>query len=217
MDGRGTEPHVSQRQIWVSPHHDRVGQESNERQMNVLSRAEGAKVSVSPQHRPDSDAAQEGAADAVEQADRIQALVKAMGDMISSLATVNLQVGREVTAALDKQPTPRTVEDGELDRLRRENAQLRDALEGRGVIERAKGMLMVSRRCDEDVAFQILVAVSRRQRRRVREVAAEVVLSGGALTESAPRPGGPVPGTVARLNPGAGGRDRTAGSHPAGA
>ena len=85
------------------------------------------------------------------------------------------------------------------------------------MIERAKGMLMVSRRCDEDVAFQIMVAVSQRQRRRVREVAAEVVLSGGALTGSAPRPGGSVPGMVARLNPAAGGRDRTPGSRPAGA
>jgi hypothetical protein len=185
--------------------------------MNFRSCAEGAEVSVSRHHRPNSDAAQEGAADAAEQAGRIQALVKAMGDMISSLATVNLQVGREVTAALDQRPTPQTAGDGELDRLRRENAQLRDALEGRGVIERAKGMLMVSRRCDEEAAFEILVAVSQRQRRRVREVAAEVVLSGGALSESAPRPGGSVSGTVARLNPAADGRDRTPGSRPAGA
>lgn len=61
----------------------------------------------------------------------------------------------------------------ELETLKTENRQLKEALEGRALIERAKGMLMARRGCDEAGAFQILVALSRQQHRKVRAVAAD--------------------------------------------
>ncbi|MDX6345785.1 MAG: hypothetical protein QOF84_575 [Streptomyces sp.] len=62
-----------------------------------------------------------------------------------------------------------------LETLRTENRQLKEALEGRAVIERAKGMLMARYGCGETEAFQMLVARSQRERRKVRAVASEVV------------------------------------------
>jgi len=61
----------------------------------------------------------------------------------------------------------------DVEALRLENRQLREALEGRALIERAKGMLMARRGCDEATAFEILVSLSRKQRRKVRAVAAD--------------------------------------------
>jgi len=116
-----------------------------------------------------------GQASTADQVARVETLLDALRDMVSSLASMNRQLGREVTAFLNQhaevaQPAADVVE-----LLSRENAQLKEALEGRGLIERAKGMLMVARRCDEDAAFQLLVAISRRERRRVRDVAADLV------------------------------------------
>ena len=61
----------------------------------------------------------------------------------------------------------------DVEALRAENRQLKEALEGRALIERAKGMLMARRGCDEATAFQVLVALSRKQQRKVRAVAAD--------------------------------------------
>ena len=57
---------------------------------------------------------------------------------------------------------------------------LKEALEGRALIERAKGMLMARRGCDEATAFQMLVALSRKQQRKVRAVAADFADDAGA-------------------------------------
>lgn len=51
--------------------------------------------------------------------------------------------------------------------------QLEIALETRLVIERAKGMLMALRKCDDDEAFDVLRQASQRTNRKLREVAAE--------------------------------------------
>jgi len=67
----------------------------------------------------------------------------------------------------------------DVEALRVENRQLREALEGRALIERAKGMLMARRGCDEATAFEVLVALSRQQRRKVRAVAADFAESAG--------------------------------------
>ncbi|MFF4501705.1 ANTAR domain-containing protein [Streptomyces sp. NPDC001401] len=67
----------------------------------------------------------------------------------------------------------------DVEALRLENRQLREALEGRALIERAKGMLMARRGCDEATAFEILVGLSRKQRRKVRAVAADVADNAG--------------------------------------
>lgn len=61
----------------------------------------------------------------------------------------------------------------DMEALRTENRQLKEALEGRALIERAKGILMARRGCDEATAFRMLVALSRKQHRKVRAVAAD--------------------------------------------
>lgn len=68
----------------------------------------------------------------------------------------------------------------DVEALRTENRQLRDALEGRALIERAKGVLMARRGCDEATAFEMLVDLSRKQQRKVRVVAADFADSTGA-------------------------------------
>jgi GAF domain-containing protein len=54
---------------------------------------------------------------------------------------------------------------------------LRVALQSRAVIEQAKGVLMERYRCTPDDAFQRLVAQSKGENRKLREVAAELVAS----------------------------------------
>ncbi|MGH8934335.1 MAG: ANTAR domain-containing protein [Egibacteraceae bacterium] len=54
-------------------------------------------------------------------------------------------------------------------------AQLGEALDSRAVIEQAKGILMASRRCSEDEAFDPLRAASQAQQRKLRHLAQEVV------------------------------------------
>ncbi len=67
--------------------------------------------------------------------------------------------------------------------LEAERAALLEAVEHRAVIEQAKGMLMLKHRCDADTAFGLLLEISRRERRKVRDIAADVVRAG-----TAPRP-----------------------------
>jgi transcriptional regulator with GAF, ATPase, and Fis domain len=49
------------------------------------------------------------------------------------------------------------------------------AMQTRGVIEQAKGILMAQRRCDAAEAFNILAAASQRSNRKLREIAAAIV------------------------------------------
>ena len=53
--------------------------------------------------------------------------------------------------------------------------QLREAMRSRAVIEQAKGVLMASRRLGEQQAFDLLVDLSQRSNRKLRDVAAAVV------------------------------------------
>ncbi len=53
--------------------------------------------------------------------------------------------------------------------------QLATALESRGVIDQAKGVLMVTQHCGPDEAFDILRRASQRQNRKLRVIAEEVV------------------------------------------
>jgi len=55
------------------------------------------------------------------------------------------------------------------------NQRLRDAMESRGVIEQAKGMLMSAQGCNEDEAFQLLMRASQRENRKLRDIAREIV------------------------------------------
>jgi GAF domain-containing protein len=60
-----------------------------------------------------------------------------------------------------------------------QNAELRShleqALESRGVIDQAKGMLMLQQHCDADEAFEIIRRASQRSNRKVHDIAGEIV------------------------------------------
>ena len=138
---------------------------------------------------------------------RIQTLLVSVRDLASSLYRLSAQLEREVGPALTglepdapsadapsaaappgaappgEQHAGRDAEQqaeqqAELARLRLENAQLRGSLEARVVIEQAKGMLMASRRCSDQRAFELLVGMSQAEQRKVRDIAAELVLAG---------------------------------------
>lgn len=57
----------------------------------------------------------------------------------------------------------------------RRSEDLAKALESRGVIERAKGILMEREKCSSDEAFQMLVRASQALNRKLRQVAEDVV------------------------------------------
>lgn len=73
----------------------------------------------------------------------------------------------------------------EADRLHEKVEQLEGALERRGVIERAKGILMERHSCSERQAFEMLRDHSRATGRRVVDVA-QAVLDGHSLLPKAP-------------------------------
>jgi response regulator NasT len=66
--------------------------------------------------------------------------------------------------------------------LRREAANLRQALEDRKVIERAKGILMKTRGLDEQEAFRSLQKLARDTNRKLVEIAQTVVAAEELLT-----------------------------------
>jgi GAF domain-containing protein len=61
--------------------------------------------------------------------------------------------------------------------------QLGQAIQSRSTIEQAKGILMASRRCDPDEAFALLVDLSSRSHRKLREVAESIVADIGGKNE----------------------------------
>ncbi|HEX7277954.1 MAG TPA: ANTAR domain-containing protein [Acidimicrobiales bacterium] len=65
---------------------------------------------------------------------------------------------------------------------------LERALESRGVIERAKGVLIARQRCDQDQAFDILRRASQRLNRKLHDIAVDLVAnaSTGEVPEWAP-------------------------------
>jgi hypothetical protein len=64
-----------------------------------------------------------------------------------------------------------------LDAAEQELAGLHTAMLTRGVIEQAKGMLMLHRQCDSDTAFSMLVELSQHSHRKLVEVAQALVAS----------------------------------------
>jgi putative methionine-R-sulfoxide reductase with GAF domain len=59
---------------------------------------------------------------------------------------------------------------------------LQKALESRATIEQAKGILMASRRCSPEKAFEILITASQRSNVKLRDLASRVVASSQDLT-----------------------------------
>jgi GAF domain-containing protein len=53
--------------------------------------------------------------------------------------------------------------------------QLTEAIASRGVIEQAKGVIMVATRCSADDAFDVMTRVSQRSHRKLRDVAQDIM------------------------------------------
>ncbi|WP_285619658.1 ANTAR domain-containing protein [Kineosporia sp. NBRC 101677] len=62
-----------------------------------------------------------------------------------------------------------------IEQMRSGQEQLRQALASRAVIDQAKGMIMLSRRCSAEEAFAVLVRMSNDSNRKIRELATELV------------------------------------------
>jgi GAF domain-containing protein len=56
---------------------------------------------------------------------------------------------------------------------------LRRAMDSRGVIEQAKGILIAERRCDAEEAFRVLSRMSQESNRKLRDIAVELVRDRG--------------------------------------
>ena len=67
-----------------------------------------------------------------------------------------------------------------LQHVEHELAGLRTAMHTRGVIEQAKGMLMLHRQCDAEEAFQMLVSLSQTSHRKLVDVATTLVTTWSA-------------------------------------
>ncbi|TGG77667.1 ANTAR domain-containing protein [Streptomyces albus] len=76
--------------------------------------------------------------------------------------------------------------DEEIEQLRAEVSQLRQALDSRPVIDQARDMVMALGPCDAEVAWQVLVQVSQHSNIKLRHVAAALVA--GAEGTPVPKP-----------------------------
>jgi hypothetical protein len=76
-------------------------------------------------------------------------------------------------------------DDGRVEALELEVAQLRNAMASRAVIEQAKGVLMLLTGCADQAAFDLLTHISSHTHRKVREIAQELV---GSATGRDPLP-----------------------------
>ncbi|HZU58499.1 MAG TPA: ANTAR domain-containing protein [Actinocrinis sp.] len=103
------------------------------------------------------------------QVDEIVAAARAVASTLEQLAR---SLGRGAVPGADGP-------DGSPERweaLCEENRQLREALDSRSAIERAKGILMGRFGYDEQEAFALLVTTARRRHRKVRMIASELLM-----------------------------------------
>jgi hypothetical protein len=113
-----------------------------------------------------------------DQVEQVEALLTAVRETVTSLAEASEVLERRVEQALDGHTPPRRPSSAHPAQAAVERAALLEAVENRAVIEQAKGMLMLKHRCDADSAFGLLIEISRRERRKVREIAGDIVRSG---------------------------------------
>ena len=71
----------------------------------------------------------------------------------------------------------------ELEKLQKETTDLRQALEQRKIIERAKGILMDERGISEEAAFRKLQKISRDENRKMVDVAQMIVMAHKAMRQ----------------------------------
>ena len=67
--------------------------------------------------------------------------------------------------------------------MTRELEEARDELEGRKIIDRAKGILMRSKGLSEEEAYALLRKTAMNQNRKIRELAQSLILAAGLLDE----------------------------------
>jgi len=65
--------------------------------------------------------------------------------------------------------------------LREENSTLKETLEARKIIERAKGLLMEQRKLSEEQAYSLIKKASMNMRKPMSDVAQAILLAGGLL------------------------------------
>ncbi|WP_251093257.1 ANTAR domain-containing protein [Streptomyces sp. Caat 7-52] len=82
----------------------------------------------------------------------------------------------------------------QLDVLRLEIEQLRQAMDSRPVIDQARGILMAAHACSPDQAWEILREASQRSNTKLRQVAAAVTVS---AAPDGPAPAGPLRSALA--------------------
>jgi hypothetical protein len=108
----------------------------------------------------------------------IDSLLSAADDSLSSFQRLLAEVHTEV-AQLRREEAEQS-RDEEILALRREVEQLREGMNSRAVIERAKGILMQTNELSESESFELLNEMSQRRHRKLRDVAADV--AGGSPT-----------------------------------
>lgn len=106
-------------------------------------------------------------------AERLDVLSRSLGELrarrVAAQERATTALGREQARSAIEESNAKLVE------IQAELDGLRIAMRNRGVIEQAKGMLMLRLRVDEDKAFDYLRTMSNRTNRKLVEVAAEVV------------------------------------------
>lgn len=106
-------------------------------------------------------------------AGRLDVLSRSLGELrarrIAAQEVATTTQGREQARSAIEESNAKLVE------IQAELDGLRIAMRNRGVIEQAKGMLMLRFRIDEDKAFQYLRTLSNKTNRKLVEVATDVV------------------------------------------
>jgi hypothetical protein len=99
-------------------------------------------------------------------------LLTALGDSLPAFERLLSEVRHEIQQLRHEEDEQGR--DEEIETLRREVRQLREGMNSRAVIERAKGILMRSNAISESESFDLLNEMSQRRHRKLRDVAAEI-------------------------------------------
>jgi hypothetical protein len=138
-----------------------------------------------------------------------ESLLRAVMDSVAPLQRLLAEAHKELGLALAKELE--SADQAELTALRREVEQLRDGMASRAIIERAKGILMHGHGLTEPESFELLTEMSQQQKRKLRDIAAEVTddAMSNRLAVVRPTQGPAVPDPRAR-----GSRRRQSASRP---
>ena len=142
-----------------------------------------------------------------DKAQRVERLLGSVHEAIARLQRLGAELEREVARAPYQDGAPACAE---LATLELENARLKHAIEGRAVIEQAKGVIMARTGSSEQDAFGVLGQLARRENVSVRDAAAAVVDAGARpqpkgsseiVRSISPAEAGEIRAALARLTP----------------